>query len=405
MWPKWPKRAPLIGLVGSVLLASSAGLSLARPDSGMDSSYPGYEAAAPDNQDSVEVQAAPSVSIAAPSAAQGDFGASRGNVWDMNSTGDIVWTQSNASGQTIQLSQPTPGIVRGQVPEGSDLAIAFYASSSINLPSSQYHHLTYRIMIAAEGGCRTNGRAIYAKSWPVWIGSQVHTHAYVPHTVPMSCSYGQYCVYYMDLSSNTNDIVGPDYATWFSNPPPWPADAVKAFGIWPHERWVNCGGGPNYFDLDYVYLTGEIVAREKDGYKYTVNWNISDPDGGTMVSTIRYLEVDELLPPAASPACSSTNFGDPTTLPPRDPNQIYLPVIVASQSGIGGRWQDFSPVATKTTSTGQQTYQLDFSDDSKFEDGKSYYICVRVDDSTSQSYAVSSAPVIRVPHSPNFSNE
>ena len=40
----------------------------------------------------------------------------------------------------------------------------------------------------------------------------------------------------------------------------------------PHEYWVrstcadNASGGPEYYDLDFVYLTGEIVAREQDGY-------------------------------------------------------------------------------------------------------------------------------------------
>jgi hypothetical protein len=42
---------------------------------------------------------------------------------------------------------------------------------------------------------------------------------------------------------------------------------------------------------------------------------------------------------------------------------------------------------------------------SDFEDGLSYYVCIGVDDGDSQRYTVSSAPVIRVPHSPNFSDE
>ena len=157
------------------------------------------------------------------------FGANQGNVWDMDSTSDIVWTQSNGSGQTISLSQSSPGIVRGRAPEGDDLAVVFYTSLSTNLPSSQYHHLTYRLKIADEGNCVTNGRVIYTKAWPNWLGSQVYTHAIRPHRTPMDCPFGQFCIYYMDLSSNDNDIVGPDTDTWFTDPPPWPSNDCTIF--------------------------------------------------------------------------------------------------------------------------------------------------------------------------------
>jgi hypothetical protein len=355
----------------------------------------------------ISAQASPSVSISAPAAAIGDFGASQNNIWNMDSTGDIVWTQSDGAGRTISLSQLSPGIVRGRAPEGSDLAVVFYASPSVNLPSSQYHHLTYRLKIAAEGDCVTNGRIIYTKVWPNWLGSQVYTHAIRPHRYPMECPFGQFCVYYMDLSSNQNDIAGPDTATWFVDPPLWPSDDVKTFGMWAHERWFNCAGGPDYFDLDYVYLTGDIVAREKDGYTYPVRWEVSDPDGGSIISTIRYLEVDELQLPANSPPCDASNFEGSIGLPPREPGSqiVFLPILFSTNPGIGSRWQDFDPIARVVTSPGTQTYTLSFFDDTKFEDGKSYYLCIRVDDGTSQSYAVSSAPVIRVPHSPNFSDE
>jgi hypothetical protein len=239
MWAKWAKRAPLMGVLGSALLALSVGLSLAQPDGPIDLTNRGMEAAIPDNQEPVQVQAAPSASIVAPSAAQGDFGANRGNVWDMDSTNDIAWTQEGFPVE--KLAEGT--IVRGRIPEGEDLAVAFYTSSTTNLPSSQYHHLTYRLKIAAEGSCQTNGRIIYAKDWPFFQGSQVASYGFLPHEVPMSCPYGQFCIYYMDLSRNDNDIVGPNYATWRTDPPPWPNDPVKAFGMWPHERWANCGGG------------------------------------------------------------------------------------------------------------------------------------------------------------------
>jgi hypothetical protein len=386
-----------------MLLSLSAGPGLAQPQTlaGTASGSP-KGAAAPTGKDPISAQAAPSVSIAAPSAAIGDFGASQDNVWDMDSIEtDIVWKQPNASGQTISLSQPSSGIVRGAVPEGNDLAIAFYTSSSTDLPSSDYHHLTYRLKIAAEGGCQTNGRIIYAKVWPNWLGSQVFTHAYSPELEPMSCPYGNFCVYYMDLSSNDNDGRSPYYDTWFKDPPPWPNDSVKAFGMWPHEQWYGsgCSGGPDYFYLDFVYLTGDIVARAKDGYKYTIKWNVSDPDGGTITSTIRYQEVPELLLPSDKPTCDSTNFmaewaniAQTTTVlipTPAYSNKIFLPIIMRETSGGMGPYN--------------ATYDWYLSDSNPdFEDGMSYYVCIKVDDGTSQSYAVSSAPVIRVPLSPNF---
>lgn len=396
------QRAMLIAVMGGILLVMSAGPGLAQPETPVGTAGGLPEGAANSGSSKpIGAQAAPAVSIAAPSAAIGDFGASQGNVWDMDETiiEDIVWTQPNASGQTISLSRPSPGIVRGDVPEGSDLAIAFYASSSTNLPSSDYHHLTYRLKIAAEGSCVTNGRVIYTKSWPNWLGSQVYTHGFLPHTSPMGCPFGQWCIYYMDLSSNSNDAIGPDTNTWFTHPPPWPSDGVKAFGMWAHERWANCGGGPDYFDLDYVYLTGDIVARAKDGYSYNIKWKVSDPDGGTITSTLRYQEAPELLLPSASPDCDGTNFETAAwnyiyqkttdvSPSPSYSNKIYLPIIRGGESSGG-----IGPY--------NEAYDWSLSGGS-FQDGYAYYVCIRVDDGTSQRYAVSSAPVIRVPFSPDF---
>jgi hypothetical protein len=392
MLVEWMRRAVLIAVMGVLTLTISVAPSQVSADTQVDAAdQKSEETAAREGDVPVEVQAAPSATFVAPSAAIGDFGANQGNVWDMDSTSDIVWTQSNGSGQTISLSQLSPGIVRGRAPEGD---------SSTNLPSSQYHHLTYRLKIADEGNCVTNGRVIYTKAWPNWLGSQVYTHAIRPHRTPMDCPFGQFCIYYMDLSSNDNDIIGPDTDTWFTDPPPWPSDGVKAFGMWAHERWFNCGGGPDYFDIDYVFLTGDIVAREKDGYAYTVKWNVSDPDGGTITSTLRYKEVPELLLPSESPTCDSGNFttewtyiGQTTTdlsPAPSYPNKVYLPIIMGG--GFGG--------------TGAYNTTLDWDlSGSGFQDGLSYYVCVGVDDGISQHYEVSSAPVIRVPHSPNYSDE
>jgi hypothetical protein len=405
MGKKWAKGMLLFAVIGGMLLAMSVSLGLAQPETPADAikSHP-EGAALPASDGPIGAQAAPSASIVAPSQAIGDFGAKQGNVWDMNSMSDIVWTQSNRSGQTIQLSQPSPGIVRGKVPEGSDLAIAFYASSGTDLPSSQYHHLIYRLKIAAEGGCWTNGRVIYTTKWPDWLGSQASTYPFLPQIPPMSCPFGEFCVYYMDLSRNDNY---PTWPTWQgasspSSPSPWPTAGVKAFGMWPHEGWATCNGGPDYFDLDYVYLTGDIVAREENGYKYTARWQVSDPDGGAIISTIRYQAVAELRLPSDSPPCDGTSFNNGTwkdfspvaqvttnlSPPPSYPNKVYLPLIMGGSSG--------------GTGVPNATYTLDFSDSSKFSNGTSYYLCIRVTDGSSPRYAVSSAPVIRVPRSPYF---
>jgi hypothetical protein len=354
-----------------------------------------------------------SASITAPSAAIGDFGASRGNVWDMNSTGDIVAQQEKFS---LEMRPELGTVVRGYIPSGQDLAIGFYASETKNLPSSQYHHLLYRLRIAAGpyASCATNGRVLYTIRWPKWLGYQKFTRAYSPEDAPMYCDYGKFCVYYMDLSRNDNDGRSPYYDTWSADPPPWPTDGVKAFGMWPHEKWYDCGSsngeGPAYFDLDYVYLTGDIMATAKAGYKYTARWTVSDPGGGRITSTIRYMQVDELRLPADSPTCNSTNFDDQAIEPPPSyPNKVYLPlVMVRGATSSGGRWQDFSPTAQTTTTlpeTPDQSYALDFSNSAKFADGKSYYLCIKVDDGTSRSYTVSTAPVIRAPLSPNFGPE
>ena len=176
--------------------------------------------------------------------------------------------------------------------------------------------------------------------------------------------------------------------------------------MWPHERWDNCSGGPAYFDLDYVYLTGNIMATARASYRYTAQWTVSDSGGGRITSTIRYMQVDELRVPADSPTCNSASFGEPVGPPPSYPPRAYLPlVMVGGGASGGGQWQDFSPVAQTTTTlpgTPNQSYSLNFSDNAKFTDGKSYYLCIRVDDGTNKNYFASDAPVIRAPVSPFF---
>jgi hypothetical protein len=231
MWKKRAKRAILFVIVGGILLAVSVSLGLAQSETPADVTGSHAEGAAlPVDDGPIGAQVAPSASIVAPSAAIGDFGASQGNVWDMNSTDDIVWRQSNRSGQKIELSQYSSSIVRGRTPEGSDLAIAFYTSSSANLPSSQYHHLIYRLRIARDGSCWTNGRVIYTTRWPDWLGSQVSTFPFLPQIPPLSCPFGDFCVYYMDLSRNNNYPTFPTWqgTTYPSDPSPPPQYAVSS---------------------------------------------------------------------------------------------------------------------------------------------------------------------------------
>jgi hypothetical protein len=374
MKKKWANRIVLVAVAGSALLAASSGLN-----------QPQALASAGDNTH---------------------------NGITLPPVNDIVWTQPNASGHTISLSKPDPSqtIVHGVTPQGSDLAIGLYTSSSTNLPSSQYHHLLYRLRIAAgpQPSCATNGRILYTTQWPNWLGHQKFTRAISPEDEPMYCAYGDYCIYYLDLSRNDNDGRAPYEGTWsgysLTDPSPWPTAGVKGFGMWPHEVWYDCSGqaGPAYFDIDYVYLTGDIVARARDGYTYTVKYNVSDPDGGSVVSTIRYQEVDELRLPSNSPACDGSNFNSAwhdfspaaqktTNLSPSASysNKVYLPIVISAGGGGG------------ETGLFNETYTLNFSDNAKFTDGKSYYLCIRVSDGVSQRYGVSTAPVLRAPRSPN----
>ncbi len=409
MWNQWATRVSLSIVVGGALLVTPVGPDRAAALA-VAEDIPPARITIPPGEDPLGAQSTPSASITAPSAAIGDYGASRGNVWDMDSTDDIVAQQ-----EPFPLEErPELGtMVRGYTP-GRDLAIGFYASETKNFPSSQYHQLLYRLRIAAgpHASCATNGRVLYATRWPKWLGYQEFTRAYSPEDAPMYCDYGKFCVYYMDLSRNDNDGRSPYFNTWFTNPSPWPTDSIKAFGMWPHEVWYDCGSsdgdGPAYFDIDYVYLTGDIMATAKAGYKYTARWTVSDPGGGTITATIRYMQVDELRLPSDSPACNRANFDDQAgEPPPAYPNKLYLP-LVRVRSTSGGKWQDFSPAVQTTTSlpgTSSQSYSLDFSDNTKFTDGKSYYLCIKVDDGTTRSYTVSTAPVIRAPLSPNFGPE
>jgi hypothetical protein len=395
-------------VIGSVVAASialllSIGVSPAM-GSGSQRQMPGAYALA-----SIGAQAVPTVTIQYPSSTTGDLGANLGNVWDMDSTDDIIYTQENFP----VVDSPDPGtIVRGYIPHGAVLGFGLYGHPTDPLDSVLYHHLTFRLRISEEGtknGCITNGRAALATRYPNWYGSQMSTFPYAPHNEPMNCAYGDYCVYYMDLSRNDNST---HYQTWqgstsIYDPSPWPLAEVRGFALVPHE-WCILGGAPDYFDVDYVYLTGEIVAREEDNYLYTAKWNVSDPDATTEVVTvtsrIRYQAAAEMLTPAESPACDAGNFDRAWSN--FDPAAEEVTVLSGSE-GPSYPYKIFLPLVTHTTPQGDPgpsnaSYELDFSDDNTFSDGTVYYLCIRASDGENDAYAVSSAPIIRAPLPPMF---
>ena len=358
---------------------------------------------------SISAQSVPTLTIQAPSSAIGDLGANQGNVWDMNALGDIVWRQENFPIYQRPITEGT--VIRGEVPQGEDLLSFGLYGSTEPLQSSLYHHLTYRLRISKEGtvgDCRTNGRAALATRFPDWYGSHISTYPYAPHRLPMNCAYGDFCIYYMDLDRNDNYNA---HATWHGassiyDPSPWSLVDVRGFAIVPHEICLE-GGQPEFFEVDYVYLTGEIVAREEDDYLYLAKWNVSDPDASseptTLTSTLRYQAAAELRTPAESPVCNAGNFN--TAWEDFDP--IAETVTVLSASGPDYPYKIYLPVISRVTPPGElgpsnASYELDFSDDSTFADGTVYYLCIRVDDGQDQAYAVSSAPVIRAPLPPWF---
>jgi hypothetical protein len=299
--------------------------------------------------------------------------------------------------------------------------MVFWGDGEHNFPANQYHHLVYRLKLVASPDCWTNGRVAYSRQWPTWgPSSVVSSYPFVPFLPPMDCPYGSFCIYYLDLSRNDNYGGWPTWHTAhpnssagiYDNPSSWVADQVRAFGIVPNERCA-AGGAPDHFELDYVYLTGEIVARQQDGYRYTIQWGVNDPELFTrppdepavLTSTLRYRAVHELADPNHSPACNANTFNENggwrlitqtvrVWLPP-NPQQPYDSKV-------------YLPMVTATGSTGAATDQYDWqlvnpAGSAEFQDGESYYVCVEASDGhTAPVYAVSSAPIIRVPLPPLF---
>lgn len=414
MWTRLVIRTLLVLLVGAAALIGTSAYALAAVP-GPAGEEPIVASGTARNLP-LDTGATMTATILAPSAAMGDFGASLGNVWDMDSTADVQIVPTR-----VELTMsPVPGtIVRGYAPQIQGyFPIGLYGSTT-PMPADRYHHAIYRLRIAEQGICATNGRIAYSREYTETLkGVKVEavcSNAFLPHAEPMFCPFGHFGVYYVDMASNDNGSPCPTWGTAKpSDPSPWLAGEIRGFGIVPHEYWEprTCGdgGGPAYYDLDFVYLTGDIVAREQDTpkYRYTLRWQIFHSRGATVTSTIMYKEMHELQLADDAPSCASVDFHAPNELPPQSPPtnfeaRVYMPAVI--KTGSSGPWQDFDPVVQVTEVVQGVTdlsYQLDFSDDSTFLDGKSYYLCIETDDGTSQHYTVSSAPVIRVPRSPLF---
>ena len=370
----------------------------------------------------------PTVSIEAPSHEIGDVGAALGNVWDMDSTSDIVWTQPDASNNTVSysvaagLSGAYGSALRGEHPTGSDLASAFYTDSSVSIPSGIYRYLLYRAWIApqetGEGGRTpesTNGRVLYTTQWGTPENWETVAYPHRRYSKPFlmyeqpddsgvlgSCEFGEWCLYYFDLTTDMLSNTSPNSWDWGQ-----PGTRVEAFGIWPHENWADwhgqpSGDTPNYFYLDFAYLTGDIVTSQpSEGSEYTVKWRVNDVDGGVITSTLYYQESDELRLPADVPTCDAGLTGW-TIIPAQGthtidlsaalgPYQYYLPTLFKTPEN------STSPFGSGEIGPYNQTFVWDLSS-TGYTYGKVYYVCVEAEDSDgNKSYAVSSAPVIKVP--------
>lgn len=348
----------------------------------------------------------PAVTVVAPSHEIGDLGAALGNTWTMNSEADIAWTQPDSSGAAVEytlrsgISGAYGQILEGRTPKGSDLASAFYTNANVELPDQTYRYLIYRSYIAPQkageaGDQRTNGRILYASSWgPNWLLQAFPQRRYSrPHSI---CGYGRWCVYFFDLRQNINGAGSPNPWDWGQ-----PNALVKAFGLWPHENWATpsndpSGDSPDYFYLDYLYLTGPIVTSPPPNSRYTVRWNTADPDGGWVTSKLYYQERNELLLPSQTPACNASLNGW-TAIPgattsimlPGLPRQLFLPLILKNNLGGGFGSGVVGPY--------NQSFEWNLAS-SVYQTGKVYYVCVEVTDQQGhKSYDVSLAPVIKVP--------
>jgi hypothetical protein len=305
-------------------------------------------------------------------------------------------------------------VLRGVTPKGSDLATAFYTNSQASIPGHIYRYLIYRMYLAplqpyeiAETGDiieRSNSRYLFSPRWGSnWL---VEAFPYRRYSDPqrLSCppgdAYGGWCTFFVDLAQP--NLTGP------GSPNPWnwgqPGVRIEAFGLWPHENWCDSrcdpsGDSPDYFYLDHVYLLGEIVAKAPD-YLYTIRWNVTDVDGGPLVSRLYYQRRDEILTPAQSPSCNAANLATAWTLfgttsitltPQPVQNRIFLPFIFKTQINS-------TPFGSGVVGSYNQAFNWNLTSNTVYPRNKAYYVCVVVEDSDGhKSYQVSSAPVFKAP--------
>ncbi len=384
----------------------------------------------------------PTVTVTAPTAAQGDFWTVvDGNVRDMNSvggSGDVQFNQPT-SGSRIDFSVVSDvpdgygSVVRGEVSsESDDLVTTIYYNSSGEIPTTQYRYFIYRTQIAFEQpSYSTNGRLIWLPDAFNFAGIRSsRAYNFSSQSSPDRCNAGEWCVFFFDLSE---DITAPGSPSGWD----WGQSNGEAFGLFAHERWVDTASGqtlngnsPDFFYLDFAYLTGDIVTTEPQaGSTYTVQWSIADQDGGTLTSRLYYQGHNEMLPSA--PTCDGTTINQwteisggvdtfvPATvnraLPPlvqatttpfvlqRDwliqPRQVltpyaYLPLVLKSPQP--------EPTPTPPVVTGpvsaNRSYTWSLADGATYTEGNVYYVCVGVTDNTNATtYQAGSAPVIKVP--------
>ncbi|RME98203.1 MAG: hypothetical protein D6768_17880 [Chloroflexi bacterium] len=353
----------------------------------------------------------PVVSVSAPTHQTGDAGAALGDVWDGSSTGEVKWVQPDASGRktTYRVLNGVPGaygtVLEGKAPTGSDLVSAFYTDSSVSLPSNVYKYLVLRSYIAphqsGEAGIEnTNGRVLYTSNWGSnWMFEALPFRRYSDSFA--ICGFGVWCTYFFDLTQTSfSSSTSPNPWDWGQS-----GARVEAFGIWPHENWqaslsnpVPSGDTPEYFYIDYMYLVGDIVTS-RPAQHYTVRWQVSDVDGGSVTSTLYYQESNELKLPSQAPACSAATIGNWTAIP-GGVTSVNLPGAGSYSHRLFLPFLAYNPVGgtfgTGIIPSANQSFDWDLSGGS-YTEGKSYYVCVVANDGTGQSYAASSAPVIKVP--------
>jgi len=146
------------------------------------------------------------------------------------------------------------------------------------------------------------------------------------------------------------------------------------------------------------------VTSPPPNSRYTVRWNVSDPDGGQITSRLFYQERNELLLPSQSPTCDvSLNGWQPISGATSSvtvsalPRQLFLPLIVKGGSPTSG-------FGSGVIGPHNQSFEWNLSSGS-YQTGKVYYVCVEAEDPQgNKSYSVSSAPVIKVPAPPRLSD-